>query len=247
MQSQKPEFDLFESEENIIRDVSSTLRNEGLNALEARSLLEGLLREYEKLLRASRQLIKISDRKSKELNLAKHRLQELSETLEYQATHDALTGVLNKGAITKIAKEQLALCDFVIVLFDIDHFKKVNDTYGHAAGDAVLGLLAGLVEKNIKRKDHIGRFGGEEFMILLNDTSPEICLEIAENLRNLIEKTILEVDEFELGVTVSMGLTPCRQGESFKEVYTRVDKLLYEAKRRGRNRIESSLKMNYPF
>ncbi len=246
MQSQKPEFDLFESEENIIRNVSSTLKNEGLDALEARRLLEGLLREYEKLLRASRQLIKISDRKAKELNLAKHRLQELSETLEYQATHDALTAVLNKGAITRIAKEQLALCDLAVILLDIDHFKKVNDTYGHAAGDAVLGLVAGLVEKNIKRKDHIGRFGGEEFMILLNDTPPEICLEIAENLRSIIEKVVLEVDEFELGVTVSMGLSYCRQGESFKEVYARVDKLLYEAKRRGRNRIESSIKMNYP-
>ena len=246
MQSQKPEFDLFESEENIIRNVSSALKNEELDAGRARLLLEGLLREYEKLLRASRQLIKISDRKARELNLAKQRLQELSETLEYQATHDALTAVLNKGAITKIAKEQLALCDLTIVLLDIDHFKKVNDTYGHAVGDAVLSQVAGLLEKNIRRKDNIGRFGGEEFMILLNDTPSEIGLEIAENLRGIIEKAMLEVDEIELCVTVSMGLSHCSHGESFKEVYNRVDKLLYRAKCEGRNRIESSIKMNYP-
>ncbi len=247
MQSQKPEFDLFESEESIIRDVSSALKNGELDALSARRLLEDLLREYEKLLRASRQLIKISDRKAKELNRAKHRLQELSETLIYQATHDALTGVLNKGAITKMAKEQLEACDFVIILFDIDHFKKVNDQYGHAVGDTVLDLVARLVEKNIKRKDHIGRFGGEEFMILLNDTPPDICLEFAENLRGIIERTKLEADEFEVAVTVSMGLSFCRKGESFKEVYNRVDRLLYRAKHEGRNRIESFIKMDYSF
>lgn len=246
MQSQKPEFDLFESEESIIRDISSALKKDGLDTHEARNLLEGLLREYEKLLRASRQLIKISDRKAKELNLAKRRLQELSETLEYQATHDALTGILNKGEITRIAKEQLDLCDFVIVLFDIDHFKKVNDTYGHAVGDITLNRVAGLVEKNIKRKDHIGRFGGEEFMLLLNDTPPEVCQDIAENLRRIIEKTVFDVDDVELNVTVSMGLSACRKGDSFKEVYNRVDKLLYAAKHGGRNRIESCLKMDYP-
>lgn len=246
MQSQKPEFDLFESEESIIRDISSALENEKLDAPIARALLEGLLREYEKLLRASRQLIKISDRKAKELNRAKHRLQELSETLEYQATHDALTGVLNKGAVTKIAKEQLDLCDFVIVLFDIDHFKKVNDHYGHASGDTVLSRLANLVENNIKRKDHIGRFGGEEFMILLNDTAPELCLEFAEHLRTIIENTLFEADEVGIRVTVSMGLSLCLKGEPFKEVYARVDRLLYDAKRGGRNRIESFLKMDYP-
>ncbi|MBY0579234.1 MAG: GGDEF domain-containing protein [Burkholderiales bacterium] len=231
---------MFEEEESIIRDISSALKNDGLDAPEARILLEKLLREYEKQLRASRQLIKISDRKAKELNSAKHKLQELSETLEYQATHDALTGILNKGAITEIAKEQLTQCDFVIVLFDIDHFKKVNDNYGHAVGDQVLSLIADLVEKNIKRKDQIGRFGGEEFIIILNDTAPRTCLEIAENLRRIIENAVLEVDDAEVKVTVSMGLTPCLKGEPFKNVYDRVDKLLYAAKRGGRNRVEAS-------
>lgn len=237
LQSQKPEFDLFESEESIIQDVSSALKDEGLDAPGARILLEGLLREYEKLLKASRQLIRISDRKGKDLNRTKHKLQQLSETLEHQANHDALTGILNKGAITKIACEALALHDFAIVLFDIDHFKKVNDSFGHAIGDQVLSLVANLARRNIRCKDRIGRFGGEEFMILLYDTPFSGCREIAESLRSIIENAVLEVDGLEVGVTVSIGLTLCRTGESFKEVYKRVDKLLYAAKHGGRNRI----------
>lgn len=213
------------------------LEKDDLAAADARLLLEKLLREYEKLLKASRQLIKISDRKGTELNRAKHKLMELTASLEYQATHDALTGILNKGAITRIAEEQLTQRDFVIVLFDIDHFKKVNDSYGHAVGDRVLTLVASLVEKNIRRKDQIGRFGGEEFLILLNDSPFRTCMDLVENLRSSIEHSVLDADEIEVKVTVSMGIALCHRGEPFKDVYARVDKLLYAAKRGGRNRI----------
>jgi len=202
-------------------------------------LLTNLLGSYEKLFREMQQLVKMSDAKARDFNKLNHQLRELSKDLEFQATHDALTGVYNKGAITEILQKQLATSDCVLILFDIDFFKKVNDTYGHSAGDQVLKQLASLVSDNIKHKDYFGRFGGEEFLIVLNDTPAQQCLDMANSLLCKIEDTPIIIDSLKIKITVSMGITLCSKDESFKEVYNRVDKLLYAAKHNGRNRIES--------
>ena len=234
-----PKFDLFDEEQSIISDISLALRNGPLNPEAAMDLLTKLLCCYEKLLREMQQLIKMSDGKAREFNRLNHKLKQLTKDLEFQATHDALTSVYNKGAITEILQKQLAACDFVLILFDIDHFKKVNDTYGHSVGDQVLKQVACLVSDNIKNKDCFGRFGGEEFLIILNDTPVQQCRTMADSLLGRIENTAITVDSLEVSITVSMGLTLCNRNESFKDVYDRVDKLLYAAKHNGRNRIES--------
>jgi diguanylate cyclase (GGDEF)-like protein len=232
-------FDLFDEEQSIILDISMALRQGNLSHEAAMELLSKLLCSYEKLFREMQQLVKMSDAKARQFNQLNHRLKQLSKDLEFQATHDALTSVYNKGAITEILRKQLATSDFVLILFDIDYFKKVNDTYGHSVGDQVLIQLASLVSDNIKHKDYFGRFGGEEFLIVLNDTPARQCRSMANSLLCIIENTPIRNDSLEINITVSMGITLCKKNESFQEVYDRVDKLLYAAKHNGRNRIES--------
>ena len=235
-------FDLFDEEQSIILDISMALRQGNLGLEAAMELLTKLLGRYEKLFREMQQLVKMSDAKARQFNQLNHRLKQLSKDLEFQATHDALTSVYNKGAITDILRTQLATSDFALILFDIDHFKKVNDTYGHSVGDQVLMQLASMVSDNIKHKDYFGRFGGEEFLIVLNDTPVRQCLSMANTLLGQIENTPIRCDSLEINITVSMGLTLCKKDESFQEVYNRVDKLLYAAKHSGRNRIESDIR-----
>lgn len=238
-----PKFDLFSAETAIVQDISSALQNADLNMENARALLTTLLAQYEKLLRETQQLIKLSDRKARELHLLNQKLKQLSKDFEFQSQHDALTGLYNKGEISKIIQEQLSLNDFILILLDIDYFKKVNDNYGHIIGDNVLKLVANLIEQNAKHKDYIGRFGGEEFALILNDTSLEQGIEAAEKLRRLIENSVLDANGIQISVTVSMGITVCKQHESFEHAYVRVDQLLYAAKRNGRNRVEAIINL----
>lgn len=232
-------FDLFSAETAMVEEISSALQNPLQDIENPRELLGKLLFQYEKLLRETQQLIKLSDRKARELHLLNQKLKQLSKDFEFQSQHDALTGLYNKGEITRLLQIQLSLNDFVLILFDIDFFKKVNDNYGHIVGDQVLRLVANLIEQNINEKDYIGRFGGEEFLLMLCDTSFEQSMEMAEKLRVLIENSILETEGIQVKITISMGLTWCKQHELFEDVYIRVDQLLYAAKRGGRNRIET--------
>lgn len=232
-------YELFQKELSVVDRISTVLQDERMSADVARSHLASLLDEYKKLLRQTQQLVKLNDSHASKLRRVNDSLKQYSESLEYSSSHDALTGLFNKGAITDIIHKQLELSDFVLILFDIDHFKKVNDTYGHQVGDQVLHGLAQLVKDNTKHKDFLGRFGGEEFIMLLNDATPSECIAMAGKLLQDIEQTVLvEERETRISVTVSIGLTEVKQREAFAEVYARVDKLLYLAKRKGRNRIE---------
>ncbi len=232
-------YALFQQEQSIVDHVNAVLQDECMSAEAARVHLAELLEQYKKLLRQTRQLVKLNDSHASKMHHINDQLTQYSESLEYSASHDALTGLFNKGTITDIVRKQLEIRDFVLLLFDIDHFKKVNDTYGHHIGDHVLSGLAQLVERNIKHKDYLGRFGGEEFIILLNDTTVSECLDMAGKLLREIETAVLMDDgEIRISVTVSMGLTAVKKHEVFEEVYARVDKLLYEAKRNGRNLVE---------
>lgn len=235
-------FELFTEEQAVVGSVSEALLNPALDPDETRRLLVNLLEQYKKLLRQTKVLVKLSDGNAMKLHQLNDQLKRNSESLEYSATHDALTGLLNKGAITQVVQRQLATADFTLILFDIDHFKKVNDTHGHYVGDRVLSEISRLVEQNIKHKDYVGRFGGEEFIIVLDEVSYSAALSMADGLLRLIGDTVLVEDgDMRVTVTVSMGLTTVRQHESFEAVYTRADKLLYAAKQNGRNRIESAI------
>ena len=165
----------------------------------------------------------------------------LEKELKKLATKDALTCIYNRYKINALIEEEIKRADrygepFSLVMFDIDHFKKVNDTYGHDAGDSVLQELSHLVLSNIRATDSFGRWGGEEFMLLLPYTSQEKIMEIAEKIRTLVQDHNFKYVE---KITISMGATLYKKGEGISKILKRVDMALYEAKSHGRNNVVS--------
>jgi diguanylate cyclase (GGDEF)-like protein len=126
-------------------------------------------------------------------------------------------------------------------MFDIDRFKRVNDTFGHQRGDAVLKRLVEIVTQNIRDSDIVARIGGEEFLVLLPRTNGENALRIAEKLRGIVAESAFE--ELPWQITISIGVGNLSDGESLDAALARVDEALYAAKRKGRNRVERSSAM----
>jgi diguanylate cyclase (GGDEF)-like protein len=160
--------------------------------------------------------------------------------LRHAATHDSLTGLMNRGAFEAAARQRLANRDgrFAIALIDIDHFKRINDLHGHAAGDAALRACAAICRRELRAHDTIARVGGEEFAVILEDVSARDAAAVVERLRQAVASTPIELDGSQIELTVSAGL--CHPGdgaETLDAVMRAVDDKLYEAKRGGRNRI----------
>ncbi|MNL21835.1 putative diguanylate cyclase YcdT [compost metagenome] len=128
--------------------------------------------------------------------------------------------------------------DFSIVTFDIDHFKKINDNYGHPGGDYVLKELCGIViSKLIRANDFFARYGGEEFVLLLSGTNAKIAGEIGERIRHTIETSEFKFDGKKIPVTISVGVaTKFPHETEWTQIYDRADKALYQSKQGGRNR-----------
>ena len=127
-----------------------------------------------------------------------------------------------------------------LIIFDLDHFKNLNDTYGHNAGDFVLKELADLIHKNGTRKNHdtFARYGGEEFCLLLPETNIKQAFEIAQRLRQLVEEHKFIYDDKELPVTTSMGVADYREGVfNGDDLFKRADKAVYKSKEEGRNKV----------
>lgn len=159
----------------------------------------------------------------------------------YHATHDALTGVYNRSFYLdsinlEIQKTLRYETPFCVIMLDIDHFKKFNDTYGHLVGDKVLIQLSALVKKNTRKNDIFARWGGEEFIMLLTKTSLDKAELIAQNLRKLIENMNIQGIE---QVTSSFGVTQFLKDDTEQSILKRVDDALYEAKQKGRNTVVS--------
>lgn len=164
------------------------------------------------------------------------------ETIEKLAVTDELTEVYNRRRLLEILKEQKAYCDrgnktFSICILDLDHFKRVNDTYGHEAGDIVLKTVAGTIRQNIRDFDTIARYGGEEFMLVLCGTTQNEALAFAERVREIVESSSFE-NNGDIRITISIGVAEYLPRESFQTTINRADKALYRAKEKGRNRVE---------
>jgi diguanylate cyclase (GGDEF)-like protein len=164
---------------------------------------------------------------------------DLTNAYEKMALTDRLTGIANRRGIEReISQELLRLRRFQtpvsFVLFDIDHFKIINDQHGHGTGDEVLRLVAKAIAGSVRDTDRVARWGGEEFLVVLPETSYAGALVCAEKIRTKVE-TIGERVGFE--VTISGGLYQPGPGESISDLLTRADTRLYEAKNKGRNRI----------
>ena len=158
---------------------------------------------------------------------------------------DALTGIANRRFLERSIAARIDEAarygwTLGVVAMDIDHLKAVNDTYGHQAGDLLLQMVARTLKGATRSFDAVGRWGGDEFMAILANTSEAELGRIAERYRVLVEKSDLPLAEKTLQVTLSVGATAVHAGEEASSVVVRVDELLYESKRQGRNRVTLS-------
>lgn len=168
---------------------------------------------------------------------------ELVAQLTRDAMTDPLTGMLNRRAFVHQLEAEMArggrharVC--ALLMLDLDHFKHVNDTFGHAAGDEVLRHVTACASATLRRIDRIGRLGGEEFGILLPETGLEGAIELAERVRSTIEETPIRLDDCVINITTSIGLTMIRSSDTdVDQALARADANLYQAKSSGRNRV----------
>lgn len=178
-------------------------------------------------------LLDITERKKMEMEL------------EYLATTDHLTGVYNRRMILEIAGKEFALVKrysrpLSLLMMDIDHFKSVNDEYGHQAGDEVLKRLSEVCRNFVRKPDLIGRIGGEEFLLLLPETGKKDSLLMANRLREAIAEYSFNFQGLSVKMTVSIGMTLCLSSDkNLDSIFQRADKALYKAKKTGRNRVEA--------
>jgi diguanylate cyclase len=159
-------------------------------------------------------------------------------------TFDGLTQVHNKRSFDVAIEREVSRASryqrhLALILFDIDHFKKINDTRGHLAGDAVLRQVTSLVAANVRRDDILARVGGEEFALLAPELSVESARVVAEKLRALVARTPFRFEDAEIAVTVSFGIAGVTLDAPLSptELYQHADARLYEAKKSGRNRV----------
>lgn len=203
--------------------------------------LKGLLLEVKSFEQSSKGL-------EQRLEHAKEEVKSLQLQLklaEEHATTDALTNLLNRRAFEKklvhhMDSNQQIEGDLSLIIFDIDHFKKVNDTHGHLTGDDLLRIIAKTLKDYVKGKDIVCRFGGEEFIILLPDTPLQGATAVANNIQKHFDKMIWKQKRtgISLGkVTLSAGVTTHRPGESTEALINRADVALYRSKKMGRNRV----------
>jgi diguanylate cyclase len=160
-----------------------------------------------------------------------------------KAMHDSLTGLPNREFYQQRLEQELQRIKryggkLSLMVCDVDLFKRINDNYGHLAGDKVLNIIAKSLQKNLRSSDFIARYGGEEFVALMPETSTAEAKIIAEKLRKKVERSPFNFKKEPIQITVSFGISEFAPGESADEVFSRADKALYSAKEKGRNQVQ---------
>lgn len=173
------------------------------------------------------------------------KLVEAREDMRFRATRDALTGIYNRGMILdflgrEVSRTQREHGNIAVLLCDLDHFKKVNDTYGHLVGDEVLREVAKRLVSSVRSYDIVGRYGGEEFLIILNNCPTKNALMRADEMRKEVSLRPMVTEAGPLTITMSTGVATSDewQGHPFEDYLREADKALYQAKAEGRNRVK---------
>ena len=187
--------------------------------------------ELKARLRAGERILQLEDR-----------LVEARESMRFQATHDVLTSLWNRGVIMELLSREVVRsrrekCCSAVMMCDIDHFKVVNDQHGHAAGDDVLREVARRLQTSVRSYDMVGRYGGEEFLVVLNKCDPASAVARAENLRNVVSSKPFVLSSKSLKVTISVGvaLSTDFPNRHVDDILHAADMALYDAKESGRN------------
>lgn len=202
----------------------------------------------------TRRVLKTNAKMGEELNRSSgeiHKLREDLERVRVEALTDGLTGIANRKVFDTRIREHTQTADadksfLSLMMLDIDHFKKFNDTFGHPAGDQVLKLVANMIHQGVKGKDIAARYGGEEFAVILPHTRVRDAVSVAEAIRRAVgsKRVTNRRSGDDLGVvTLSIGVSEYRHGESIAQFIQRADEALYLAKHEGRNRVISQLEL----
>jgi diguanylate cyclase (GGDEF)-like protein len=160
-----------------------------------------------------------------------------------QAARDSLTGMLNRRSLLSEFERELARVRrgatmLSVAMFDLDHFKRLNDAHGHQAGDEVLRSVAASMQASIRQPDILGRYGGEEFALVMPDTDAEMAMRVAERIRIAVQMSVVEWQNERLSITISGGVAAfAANGVTAEALIAASDAALYEAKRAGRNRV----------
>ncbi|GIT97392.1 diguanylate cyclase [Sulfurovum sp. TSL1] len=171
---------------------------------------------------------------------------KMQEELTSLALHDALTGLYNRGSFDEKLENELKRSqryhrNISLMMLDIDFFKKVNDTYGHQAGDEILKSVAEIISDSVRNSDYTARYGGEEFVVILPETAAEEAIELAERIRMIIKEKEFKVSENDtIHLTISIGIGSGLQGISAEHLIKAADTAVYEAKEHGRNQVRYS-------
>ncbi|MCL2072271.1 MAG: GGDEF domain-containing protein [Oscillospiraceae bacterium] len=171
------------------------------------------------------------------------KLSGLTEKFENSAHYDSLTGVYNRRRFSELIQSHTVVAakknepTFVFML-DLDHFKRVNDTYGHAAGDEVLKVIAERIKNTVRPYDLFGRYGGEEFIMFLSASDATIATNFAERIRTIVSEASVHFEGIDIPVTTSIGVSQMSPTRTYEEAVKAADEALYKAKKNGRNRVE---------
>jgi len=222
--------DLFQKESAALVKARAVHAAADADAHVYRESLGELIDHFERLMRDTRRLIGRSDRAEREM-------QALATQLEHRASHDALTGVLNRSAVIERTGKMLRTNSAVMIVLDIDEFKRINDDFGHPTGDAVILGVVDCLRRIVGERGFIGRVGGEEFTVLLPGHDPSSAALLAERMREAISDSLI-VPPVDRRITASFGISNNEAGAGFDTAYALADAALYRAKRGGRNRVE---------
>ncbi len=170
-------------------------------------------------------------------------LKQTRDKLKLQALTDPLTGILNRRGVLNVLDKEIVRVQrnegsLLVALCDIDYFKKVNDIYGHQVGDEVLCGLVQCIEKHLRKYDSLGRFGGEEFLIVSPGENSDNALNMFKRLCLVVSNNKIDTQAGPISITVSIGVTVRKDIDTVDSLIERADAALYEAKKKGRNRVE---------
>jgi two-component system cell cycle response regulator len=167
------------------------------------------------------------------------------DQLRFEASHDAQTGLYNHGAIVEILRKEVSRAQrekthLGVIMMDLDRFKSVNDQHGHMAGDAVLKEVARRLQSSVRAYDSVGRFGGEEFIVVAPGCGAGTAKALAERLRQCVEAEVIKHQTITISITASLGVSCAGGGNGADNILRAADEALYRAKMEGRNRVVSN-------
>lgn len=169
-------------------------------------------------------------------------LKLIIEKFHKESNEDALTGIPNRRYAEAILEsrfqERKAIdIEFGVLFIDIDHFKRINDTHGHENGDKILKIVVDTMKSTLRKSDFVGRWGGEEFIVIVTNVNSKNLISISEKIRKLVEASVLKTEDTEISATISIGATMANEDDTIQSCVKRSDDLMYKSKLNGRNKV----------